>query len=75
MYTANAIESVNSSFRKVTKKGAFPEEDAVRKALYLRITELYRKWNGRPAANGAVVRNQLSMNEKIQERIMKYEND
>ena len=24
MYTTNAIESVNSSFRKVTKKGAFP---------------------------------------------------
>ena len=28
MYTTNAIESVNSSFRKVTKKGAFPSEDA-----------------------------------------------
>lgn len=39
MYTTNAIESVNSSFRKVTKKGAFPNEDAVRKALYLRIVE------------------------------------
>ena len=33
MYTTNAIESVNSSFRKVTKKGSFPDEDAVRKAL------------------------------------------
>lgn len=48
MYTANSIEAVNSSFRKVTKKGSFPSEDAVRKALYLRITELYKKWNGRP---------------------------
>ena len=27
MYTTNAIESVNSSFRKVTKKGSFPNED------------------------------------------------
>lgn len=45
MYTTNAIESVNSSFRKVTKKGSFPGEDAVMKALYLRITELYK--NGR----------------------------
>ena len=42
MYTTNAIESVNSSLRKVTKKGSFPSEDAVRKALYLRITELYK---------------------------------
>ena len=60
MYTTNAIESVNSSFRKVTKKGAFPNEDAVRKALYLRIVELYKKWNGRPVANWAMVRNQLA---------------
>ena len=74
MYTTNAIESVNSSFRKVTKKGSFPSEDAVRKALYLRITELYKKWNGRPVANWAMVRNQLSMDDNIQARIMKYEN-
>ena len=74
MYTTNAIEAVNSSFRKVTKKGSFPGEDAVRKALYLRITELYKKWNGRPVANWAMVRNQLSMDEKIQTRIMRYEN-
>lgn len=74
MYTTNAIESVNSSFRKVTKKGSFPSEDAVMKALYLRITELYRKWNGRPVANWALVRNQLSMDDKMQTRILKYEN-
>ena len=74
MYTTNAIEAVNSSFRKVTKKGSFPGEEAVRKALYLRVTELYKKWNGRPVSNWAMVRNQLSMDEKIQVRIMKYEN-
>ena len=74
MYTTNAIEAVNSSFRKVTKKGSFPSEDAVRKALYLRITELYKKWNGRPVSNWALVRNQLSMDDKIQGRILKYEN-
>lgn len=73
MYTTNAIESVNSSFRKVTKKGSFPSEDAVRKALYLRITELYKKWNGRPISNWAMVRNQLVMDDQIQERIMRYE--
>lgn len=73
MYTTNAIESVNSSLRKVTKKGAFPNEDAVRKAFYLRIVELYKKWNGRPVANWAFVRNQLAMDDKMQARILKYE--
>ena len=74
MYTTNAIESVNSSFRKVIKKGAFPNETAVMKALYLRITELYKKWDNRPISNWVMVRNQLSMDNKIQARIMKYEN-
>jgi transposase-like protein len=73
MYTTNSIESVNSSFRKVTKKGSFPSEDAVLKALYLRITELYKKWNNRPVPNWALVRNQLTMDESIQKRIMRYE--
>lgn len=74
MYTTNAIESVNSSFRKVTKKGSFPSEDALMKVLYLRITELYKKWNNRPVPNWAMVRNQLAMEENMQARIMKYEN-
>lgn len=74
MYTTNAIEAVNRSFRKVTNKGAFPSEAALRKILYLRVTELYRKWNGRPVTNWAMVRNQLSMDNSMQERILKYEN-
>lgn len=73
MYTTNSIEAVNSSFRKVTKKGSFPSEDAVRKALYLRITELYKKWNSRPVSNWALVRNQLAMDDRMQARITKYE--
>ena len=75
LYTTNSIEAVNSSFRKVTKKGSFPGEEAVRNALYLRGSELYKKWNGRPVANWAVVRNQLSMDDKMQGRILKYENE
>lgn len=74
MYTTNAIEAVNSSFRKVTKKGSFPSGEAVMKALYLRITELYKKWKGRPVPNWAMVRNQLAMDDKMQARILKYEN-
>ena len=68
------MERVNSSVRKVTKKGAFPNENALFKLLYLRITELYKKWNGRPLNNQALVRNQLDMDEKIQQRIRTYEN-
>jgi len=75
LYTTNSIEAVNSSLRKVTKKGSFPGEEAVMKALYLRVSELYKKWNGRPVANWALVRNQLSMDDKLQGRILKYENE
>ena len=73
MYTTNSIEALNSSFRKVTKKGSFPNEDAVIKALYLRLTELYKKWANRPVPNWAMVRNQLSMDAGMHARIMKYE--
>lgn len=73
MYTTNAVESINSSFRKVTKKGAFPNENALLKLLYLRITELYKKWNASTVQNWALVRNQLILNDKIKARIEKYE--
>lgn len=73
MYTTNAIESVNSSFRRVTRKGAFPHENALLKLLYLRVTELYKKWKGRPVPNWAMVRNQLSMDPKMNTRMQKYE--
>jgi len=73
MYTTNAVESVHSSFRKVTKKGAFPSEDAVFKALYLRIMELRRKWEGGSQHNWALVRNQLACDPQISERVAKYE--
>ena len=75
MYTTNAIESVNSSFRKVTKRGSFPNENALFKLLYLRVTVLYKKWNDRPISNWAMVRNQLSIDSGMQKRIMKYENN
>lgn len=45
IYTSNAVESVNSALRKVTRgKGAFPNESSVYKVLYLRIYELKEKW-------------------------------
>jgi Transposase and inactivated derivatives len=73
MYTTNVIESVNSSFRKVTKKGAFPNENALFKVLYLRITELYQKWGDRPKSNWALIRNQLDTDDRVRDRFRKYE--
>lgn len=45
IYTTNAIESVNSALRKVTRgKGTFPSESSVYKVMFLRIRELSEKW-------------------------------
>ena len=45
IYTTNAIESLNSSLRKVIKKrSAFPTDDAIYKVLYLALTNAEKKW-------------------------------
>lgn len=72
MYTTNAIESINSSYRKVTKKGSFPNESAVYKILYLRSIELEKKWNGSSVRDWSLVLNQLMMDERFSKRIEKY---
>ncbi len=72
MYTTNAIESINSSFRKVTKKGAFPNENALLKLLYLRVCELNKKWDNSSIQNWAMVRNQLDAHPDFKSRIRKY---
>jgi len=74
MYTTNSIESVNSSLRKVTKKGSFPNETAVFKALYLRIKELTKKWETGHVSNWSMVLNQLLVNDKFKDKINKYLN-
>lgn len=73
MYTTNTIESINSSFRKVTKKGTFPDETAVLKVLYLRILELYEKWQDKSYRNWPIIRNQLILIDDLGERIAYYE--
>lgn len=75
MYTTNAIESVNASFRKVTKKGTFPNEDAIFKIFYLRIVELYKKWNSHSLANWAMIRNQLLIDERMGNLMKKYDKE
>lgn len=45
IYTTNAIESLNHSLRKVTKnRGAFPNDEAILKLLYLALQNIARKW-------------------------------
>lgn len=73
MYTTNAIESVNSSFRKVTHKGVFPNENAVLKVLYLRILELYEKWSRRTISNWANILNQMILIEDLSDRVIYYQ--
>lgn len=59
IYTSNAVESVNSALRKVTRgKGAFPNESSVYKVLYLRIKELSEKWK-KPIQNWKIIQAQL----------------
>lgn len=72
MYTTNPIEAVHSSFRKVTKKGAFPNEDALIKLLYLRVSELSKKWDVGKVRNWSMVLNQLSQMDKFKDRVIKY---
>ena len=74
MYTTNAIEAINSSYRKVTKKGSFPNENALFKLLYLRTKELDKKWEKGHVNNWAKVLNQLMVNDKFSQRIEKYIN-
>lgn len=73
MYTTNAVESVNASFRKVVRRGSFPSEEAVMKLLYLRVLELYRSWGeGCHQTGWSQVRNQLMCDDEVRERIGAY---
>lgn len=61
MYTTNAIESLNSQFRKVTKtKLIFPTDDSLLKMLYLATENVAKKWT-RGYANWDCVISQLKI--------------
>jgi putative transposase len=46
IYTTNAIESLNSSLRKLLHyRGHFPTDEAVVKLLYLGLTKLEKRWS------------------------------
>ena len=45
IYTTNAIESLNYSLRKLLKtRGAFPNDEAILKVLYLGLQRIAKKW-------------------------------
>jgi putative transposase len=46
IYTTNLIENMNRGVRKFTKnKTMFPDDDAVKKAVFLAIQHVSKKWN------------------------------
>ena len=46
IYTTNAIESLNSGYRRLNKqRSVFPSDTALLKALYLATHEIAKKWN------------------------------
>ncbi|WP_413778184.1 transposase [Selenomonas sp. KH1T6] len=60
-YTTNAIESLNSSYRKLNRqRSVFPSSQALLKALYLATFEATKKWTV-PIRNWGKVRGELSI--------------
>jgi len=56
IYTTNAIENFNRQLRKVTKtRTIFPTDDSLFKILYLAMTDITKKWNGRPRDWGQIL--------------------
>ena len=61
MYTTNAIESLNSGFRRLNRqRSVFPSANALLKALYLATAELTKKWT-LPVRNWGRVHAELSV--------------
>ena len=70
IYTANAIESVNSVIRKATTcHKMFPNDEAALKVVYLAIDTASKKWT-MPIRNWRLALNRFSI--KFGDRITKY---
>lgn len=55
IYTTNAIESLNSTYRKLNRqRSVFPSDTALLKALYLATFEATKKWTSTIRNWGAV---------------------
>jgi len=61
IYTTNAIESLNSSYRRLNRgRSVFPNETALLKALYLATLEVSKKWT-MPMQNWGKVRGEFEI--------------
>lgn len=61
IYTTNAIESLNMSWRKIIKtRGSFPSEEACLKLLYLGLKNAAKKWTT-PIQNWGLAMNQFAI--------------
>ncbi|MBW7888285.1 MAG: transposase [Bacteroidetes bacterium] len=55
IYTTNAVESMHRQFKKLTKtRSLFPNDDALKKMLYLAYKDLSKKWT-MPIRNWSIV--------------------
>ncbi|MEM1118119.1 MAG: IS256 family transposase [Bacteroidota bacterium] len=67
VYTTNAVESLNSSLRRVLKtRGPLPSDDAVLKLLYLALNRITARWT-RPLQNwkAAMLRFEIDYGERL----------
>lgn len=70
IYTTNAVEALHRQFRKVTKnRSLFPNEDALKKMLFLAYRDLSKKWT-MPIQNWAIVLSNFSV--YFEERFNKF---
>lgn len=61
IYTTNAIESLNSCYRRLNKqRSVFPDPQSLLKALYLATIEITKKWS-MPIRNWGLVFGELSI--------------
>lgn len=61
IYTTNAIESLNSTYRRLNRqRSVFPSDTALLKALYLATYEATKKWS-KPLRNWGKVYGELSI--------------
>lgn len=61
IYTTNAIESLNSTLRKIIKtRRVFPSEEAATKLLYLALQNIAKKWT-KPIKNWRKALNQFAI--------------
>ena len=70
IYTTNAIESLNSSFRKISRnRSLFPSTEAVYKLFYLAIKNISKKWT-MPIRNWPAALNRFSI--EFEDRMPNY---